>query len=103
MVGYYYTDMDRAFVEELLKEWEDLLSGSLRIAYETEAKRGRHWRLDGEEIAPGDLCEKLHALADEWDYPSVRSKLGNVGTRHAILALLRDEVGKLSGEREGAE
>lgn len=103
MVGYYHTEADREFVAEVLTEWQDVISGSLRIAYDPQAKKGRKWRWDGEEIDINALSMKLRDTADEMGYESTARKVGNVGTRHSILSLLAYEVGKLSGDREGGE
>lgn len=101
MVGYYHTEADREFVAEVLESWSDPLDGSLRIVYDPQAKKGRKWRWDGEEIGVDALSRKLRDTADDMGYESTARKVGNVGTRHSILSLLAYEVGTLSGEPGG--
>lgn len=109
MGSYYHTEADRKLVEEIALEYRD------RLRYEPDAKRGRHWRLDGEEVPWGKLMlefsgeEELTKWmlrsrelldADETDSAEYRSlrKLGMDIPFQGMLSLLRERLGYWQSE-----
>lgn len=99
MASYYYTAEDRELADSVAMELRE------RLVYEQAAKRGKHWRLDGEvrmwneliwffaghdaDFPPPYWEGRAKALVK---YPRALAKLGNSIPFHGFLALLRERL-----------
>lgn len=103
MASYYYTDADRALVEEIAVEYRE------RLRFEPGAKRGKHWRLDGEVVTWQQLLSEIHGdperskfslrlqeltKAGDFESPEYRAlrKLGMTIGFQGALKLLKDRL-----------
>lgn len=92
MVGYYHTANDESFAKRVLKKYEG------RLEYDPAAKRGQHWRLDGNVIGWKELSEKLARYGRKLNkkegdrYHKAVWKVSNLASAPSTLALLRKKL-----------